>query len=64
MNQEFVKLEGLGNDFVLIDQRHTDKQLTDSQIKKIGERRFGIGCDQILILKAPTNDDADFSYYV
>ena len=64
MNQEFVKLEGLGNDFVLIDQRHTDRQLTDSQIKKIGERRFGIGCDQILILKAPTNDDADFSYYV
>jgi len=64
LNQEFVKLEGLGNDFVLIDQRHTDKQLTDSQIKKIGERRLGIGCDQILILKAPTNVNADFSYYV
>jgi len=64
LNQEFVKLEGLGNDFVLIDHRHIVDHLTDSQIKKIGERRLGIGCDQILILKAPTKDEADFLYYV
>ena len=64
LNQEFFKLEGLGNDFVLIDHRNIVVHLTDSQIKMIGERRFGIGCDQILILKAPTKDDADFLYYV
>jgi len=64
LNQEFVKLEGLGNDFVLIDHRYSEDDLTDTQIKKIGERRVGIGCDQILILKAPTKDKADFLYCV
>ena len=64
LNQEFFKLEGLGNDFVLIDHRQIEVHLTDSQIKMIGKRRFGIGCDQILILRAPTKDDADFLYNV
>ena len=64
MNQKFIKLEGLGNDFVLIDCRRNNLRLTCDQIKKIGERRFGIGCDQILVLEPPTNKNADFLYVV
>ena len=43
MNQEFVKLEGLGNDFVLIDQRHTDKQLTGLKLKRSVKDALGLG---------------------
>ena len=64
MNLEFVKLEGLGNDFVLFDCRVNRIRLTCDQIKKIGERRFGIGCDQILVLEASTKENADFMYSV
>ena len=64
MKQEFVKFEGLGNDFVLLDCRNKKVNLSDSQIRKIGDRRLGIGCDQILMLKSPTEIGADFLYVV
>ena len=50
----FVKMHGLGNDFVLLDQRARNFGLTPAQIAVLADRRFGIGCDQVLSLEAPT----------
>ena len=49
----FVKMHGLGNDFVLLDQRERDFGLTPAQIALLADRRFGIGCDQLLSLEPP-----------
>ena len=43
-----IKMDGLGNDFVIIDQRQEQIKLTNDQIKKICGRSF-IGCDQLIL---------------
>lgn len=60
----FTKMHGLGNDFVVLDlvtQRYT---LRDSDIKKLTDRRFGIGCDQLLLVELPSRPDVDFRYRI
>src|SRR5688572_3221372 len=54
----FVKMHGLGNDFVLIDdlQSATPVSMTPDLARRIGDRRFGIGCDQLLWMVAPRED--------
>ena len=48
---EFVKMHGLGNDFVIIDNSENKVEIKNKEIlKKIGSRNFGVGCDQILII--------------
>ncbi len=47
-------MHGAGNDFVLLDWRNSSRQLDTSQAALIADRRRGIGCDQILILRSPT----------
>ncbi|MBN8827543.1 MAG: diaminopimelate epimerase [Sphingobacteriia bacterium] len=54
----FYKMQGLGNDFVIIDNRTKLLNLSYEQIIKICDRKFGIGCDQLIILE-PTKTDAD-----
>lgn len=45
-------MHGIGNDFAIFDQRFIDaKDFTDTQLKQIADRRTGIGCDQIIILR-------------
>ncbi len=51
MSIEFHKMHGAGNDFVLIDARGTDFNLNPQNAAKIADRHFGIGCDQILVLR-------------
>lgn len=46
----FRKMHGLGNDFILLDARHTDLRLTDRQAAMLADRRLGIGADQVLTL--------------
>jgi len=46
----FTKMHGLGNDFVLLDERDASFHLNSAQLAMIADRRFGIGCDQILSL--------------
>jgi diaminopimelate epimerase len=46
----FTKMHGLGNDFVLLDERHGSYRLDAAQYARIADRRFGVGCDQILVL--------------
>ncbi|MGD1880251.1 MAG: diaminopimelate epimerase [Kiloniellaceae bacterium] len=55
----FIKMHGLGNDFVVVDARAEPFALTDAMAQAIADRREGVGCDQMLILEPPTNGSAD-----
>lgn len=57
-------MQGTGNDFILIDQRNKQFNLTKSLIKKLSSRQCGIGFDQLLILEASSTKNADFKYRI
>ncbi len=46
----FIKMHGLGNDFVVLDARASDISLSDKQIRAISDRRTGVGCDQLIVV--------------
>ena len=48
----FRKMHGLGNDFVVVDARANGIAFTQPQLERIADRRFGIGCDQLIVLEA------------
>ncbi len=56
----FVKMQGAGNDFVIIDGVTQSIQLQEQEIRRIADRRLGIGCDQVLLLEPPAAPEADF----
>ena len=62
MEFKAFKMDGLGNDFVIIDQRHNHIELTNDQIKKICNRNF-IGCDQLIFIKKNEKIDANIEFY-
>jgi len=62
MEFKAFKMDGLGNDFVIIDQRHDQFELTKDQIKKICDRNF-IGCDQLILIKENRKFDAELEFY-
>lgn len=64
MKLSFTKMQGLGNDFVVIDAYSQSVSLTPAQIKKIADRHFGVGCDQLLLVEKPSSADADFRYRI
>ncbi len=64
MRLEFSKMHGLGNDFVVFDGIRQSVQLTPEQIRRIADRHFGIGCDQVLVVERPTGERADFRYRI
>ena len=49
---DFIKMHGIGNDFVILDCRD-GKKVSKTAAKEIADRKFGIGCDQIIIIKKP-----------
>ncbi len=55
----FVKMHGLGNDFVVLDGRRSGLRLDSRRVAAIADRRSGVGCDQLFVLEAPTNHAAD-----
>jgi diaminopimelate epimerase len=57
-------MHGAGNDFVLLDWRESNQQLDARQAALIADRRLGIGCDQILILRKPTLPDCLAAYEI
>ncbi len=57
-------MHGAGNDFVVIDAINQDIQFTSEQWKRIADRRFGIGADQILVVERPQQPDVDFRYRI
>ena len=64
MRLNFTKMQGIGNDFVVLDARKKPIQLDTEAMRLIADRRFGIGCDQILLLEPPTGHDADVHYRI
>jgi diaminopimelate epimerase len=57
-------MHGLGNDFVVVDSTHARFDLDRDALRKISDRRFGVGCDQILVVEQPRSKDADFLYRI
>ncbi len=55
----FLKMHGLGNDFVVLDAREGVLDLTVPRRRAIADRRLGVGCDQLIVLEPPTERDAD-----
>lgn len=64
MRVEFTKMHGLGNDFMVIDAVTQEVHLTDRMIEQLGDRHFGIGFDQLLVVEPPTRPDVDFRYRI
>jgi diaminopimelate epimerase len=59
----FTKMQGLGNDFVVIDAVSQNVSLTSQHIRHMADRHLGIGCDQVLIVEKP-HGTADFRYRI
>jgi len=59
MPLDFIKMHGLGNDFVIIDLRAKQQEISKTQIMAMGSRKTGIGCDQMIILSAAKNSGND-----
>ena len=62
MDIKAYKMDGLGNDFVIIDNRQKIINLSKDQIIKICDRKF-IGCDQLIIIKKSESSDASLEFY-
>ena len=58
-NTPFLKMHGLGNDFVVLDARTAALDLTPERRRVIADRRLGVGCDQLIVLEPPTEREAD-----
>ena len=59
----FTKMEGLGNDFVVVDATRVPFTLSPAEIRRLADRRFGVGCDQVLVVE-PAREGADFRYRI
>ncbi|MBD2857411.1 diaminopimelate epimerase [Spongiibacter sp. KMU-158] len=64
MQLRFTKMHGLGNDFVVVDLITQRFRLKPHHIRRLADRHFGIGCDQVLTVEIPTQPDVDFRYRI
>ena len=55
----FIKMHGLGNDFVVVDGRDGALALSAAAVRAIADRRTGVGCDQLIAIEPPRNGRAD-----
>jgi diaminopimelate epimerase len=60
----FTKMQGAGNDFVVFDATSRPFDLTGPQLKKVADRHFGVGCDQILVVEKSSDAASDFRYRI
>jgi len=63
MQLSFYKYQGTGNDFVIIDNRQNTVELNTAQVKKLCDRRFGIGADGLMLLNLHEGYDFEMKYY-
>jgi diaminopimelate epimerase len=64
MKLRFTKMQGAGNDFVVLDATRQPLALDAAGFRRLADRRFGIGADQILIVGPPDASGVDFSYRI
>ena len=64
MKLPFTKMHGLGNDFIVLDLRSGEIELSAEQIRRLSHRQLGIGFDQLLQIKSPSSLDVDFDYRI
>ena len=62
-NISFLKMHGLGNDFVVIDSRDKSINFTVNLIRKLGDRNFGVGFDQLGIIRNSEGSDAHLTFF-
>lgn len=60
----FVKMQGAGNDFMVVNAVETPFRLTADDIRRLADRRFGVGFDQLLVVEKPETAGADFKYRI
>jgi diaminopimelate epimerase len=64
MQLRFTKMHGTGNDFVVIDLISQNYSLRTKDVRKLADRHFGVGCDQVLVVEAPQDATVDFRYRI
>ena len=64
MRLRFTKMQGVGNDFVVVDGVRQKVVLTPDSARRIANRHFGVGCDQILLVERASSRGVDFSYRI
>ncbi len=64
MKLRFTKMQGAGNDFVVLDATRTPLNLSAEQMRRLGDRRFGVGADQILVVTRSNTPGVDFGYRI
>ena len=64
MRLRFTKMQGAGNDFVVLDATREPIVLTTAQVQRLGDRRFGVGADQVLVVERTDTPGVDFRYRI
>jgi diaminopimelate epimerase len=64
MKLKFTKMQGAGNDFVMLDGVRQKINLTTQQWRQLADRHFGVGADQLLLVEASDGPDVDFVYRI
>lgn len=60
----FTKMHGLGNDFMVVDLVTQRFKFNPQMVKRLGDRKLGVGFDQLLVIEVPSNPDMDFRYRI
>lgn len=60
----FTKMQGAGNDFIVLDGVRQPIHVTPERVRALADRHFGIGADQVLIVEEPLHPEADFRYRI
>ena len=64
MKLRFTKMHGVGNDFVVLDGVSQRVALDQAALRRLADRHFGVGCDQILVVERPRSPEVDFRYRI
>jgi diaminopimelate epimerase len=64
MTMRFTKMQGLGNDFVVIDAVRQELKLDPQRVRWLADRHWGVGCDQVLVVERARTAGVDFGYRI
>ena len=60
----FTKMNGAGNDFVMLDATAVPLELSEADVRRLADRRYGIGADQVLVVEPAREAGVDFGYRI